>query len=66
MGKIQQSTRRQDLDKTNGKNSTIYKKTRFGQNKWDKFNNLQEDKIWAKHYGINSTIYKKTRFGQSI
>jgi hypothetical protein len=51
MGKIQQSTRRQDLDKTNGKNSTIYKKTRFGQNKWDKFNNLQEDKIWAKQMG---------------
>jgi hypothetical protein len=29
--------------------STIYKKTRFGQSIWDKFNNLQEDKIWAKH-----------------
>jgi len=70
------------LLKAYGINSTIYKKGRFGQSIWDQFNNLQEDKIWAKHmgsiqqstrrqdlgkaYGINSTIYKKTRFGQSI
>jgi len=39
--------------------STIYKKTRFGQSIWDKFNNLQEDKIWAKkHMGL---IQQSTR-----